>query len=506
LSTSPNGAPNNNAATVTSHRPPNRRWIIFWLILGAALAILLLVDSISTYFFVSHAIVLDRARRDLTRISAEVEHKMQLQHPSNQQEVKALLDSIVEEHEHLLWLDLDWPDGSLKVQTTGHPSVTFTGIDVHSRLREHLEIVTTTHTNTGDAVVAMYMIHAFAGAHSRPHGPMDAPPPSEDQMAHHMDREPFPILQAAMSTSGMGAEFWPIRRNLIIDCSAALALLAAVVIAVLRLRNYVRARELEQQLQIARQVQQSLLFGGDSNSRHVQVAAECIPAWHVGGDFYDSFSTQSDDFAVVVGDVSGKGVPAALLAGLIHGAVRSSNWTASPEKHERACQRLNQLLLERASGERYATMFWGYYDPISRRLHYINCGHCPPLLLHQGKSGFEVTRLDEGGTVVGLLPAAFYHQASVAIEPGDTLVAYSDGIAEANNPREEEFGEQRLIEAVKLHWSTPVEELRDAVLESVRQFAEGVPAADDLTLLIARFEATPAERADLAEEAQLTAT
>jgi hypothetical protein len=488
-----------------SRRAPNQRWILVWLALGAGLAVLLLFDSISTYFFVSRAIVIDRVKRDLTRISAQVEHKMQTQHPRTAPEIKTLLTSIEEEHEHLLWLDLRWPDGSLTVETSEHPNVTF-GPGVGSRLRDHLEITTVTQTKAGEAVVGLFMIHARAGPHAMlPMSMSSMPPPGED-LAHQMAHEPFPILQVAMSMSAMNAEFWPIRRNLIIDCSAALALLTVSLLAVLRLRSYVRAKELEQQLQIARQVQQSLLLSGTSTSRHVQVAAECIPAWHVGGDFYDSFRAQCEDFALVLGDVSGKGVPAALLAGLIHGAVRSSNWTASAQQHEQACGRLNELLLERASGERYATMFWGYYDPASRCLRYINAGHCPPLLLHQGSNGMEATRLEEGGTVVGLLAAARYRQASVAIEPGDTLVAYSDGIAEANNPREEEFGEQRLLDVIQLNWSGSVEELRSKVLGSVREFAEGTPAADDLTLLIARFEGTAAEAGHQATESQLTAT
>jgi sigma-B regulation protein RsbU (phosphoserine phosphatase) len=117
-----------------------------------------------------------------------------------------------------------------------------------------------------------------------------------------------------------------------------------------------------------------------------------------------------------------------------------------------------------------------------------------------------VTRLEEGGTVVGLLPQARYRQASVTIEPGDTLVVYSDGIAEANNPQEQEFGEQRLLEVIRSNWSCSVEELRYKVLEAVREFAAGTPAADDLTLLIARFEATTAEAEFQATEGQLAVT
>ena len=512
----------NGRAQAATRRAISKRWLIVWMVLGAGLALLLLVDSIATYHFVSRAIVVDRARRELTRTASEVEHRMQVQHAASEAEVKELLTAISEEHEHLMWLDLRWPDGNITVRTKDHPTVSFAGMDVASRLRDHMEVVTTAPTSSGEAVVGIFMIHALAGRqppmaplamgampHSTSTPPSGAAMPIEAQSKvdgppGHRGHSPFPILEVAMSMSAVDAEFWPIRRNLIIDCTAAIALLLSTFLAALRFRSYLRAQELEHQLRIARQVQQSLLLSGSSTSQHVQVAAECIPAWHVGGDFYDSFRAHGEAFALVLGDVSGKGVPAALLAGLIHGAVRSSEWTASAEQHEQACRKLNELLLERASGERYATMFWSYYDPTGRRLHYINAGHCPPLLLRRNGNGVEVKRLEEGGTVVGLLPFARYRQSSEAIEPEDLLVVFSDGIAEANNSKEEEFGEERLLQVLRANYLSPVSELREKVLAAVREFAAGTPAADDLTLVIARFEGTP-EAGRQPAEAELAA-
>jgi hypothetical protein len=120
--------------------------------------------------------------------------------------------------------------------------------------------------------------------------------------------------------------FWPLQRNLIISCSAGLALLISLLIMRLRFRQYVRGRSLEAELEVARGVQRSLLPGGSERLRNVSVAAEFLPAAEVGGDLYDVFESADGVTALVAGDVSGKGVPAALLMGVIHGAVRSSNW------------------------------------------------------------------------------------------------------------------------------------------------------------------------------------
>jgi sigma-B regulation protein RsbU (phosphoserine phosphatase) len=146
---------------------------------------------------------------------------------------------------------------------------------------------------------------------------------------------------------------------------------------------------------------------------------------------------------MVMGDVSGKGVPAALLMGVIHGAVRSSLWSESSLLHESESQELNCLLCESASRERFASMFSCYHDPTACSLSYVNAGHCPPLLVRRNGGEVEISSLQVGGPVLGILPEAGYEQAKVEVSAGDTLVMYSDGLVEAANSRVEEYGEGR---------------------------------------------------------------
>ena len=208
----------------------------------------------------------------------------------------------------------------------------------------------------------------------------------DGQSARFRSREPlYKVVPAppgdavveAFSVYGSGLA-GPIRRNLVINCTGALALLATVVIAGLGFRSYERGRRLELQLEIARQVQSELLPSRTEAGEPVRVATVYRPAEQIGGDFYDVFRVDGDRTALAIGDVSGKGVPAALLMAVIHGAVRSSDWTESTAVHERESARLNRLLCENASGARFASMFWCYHDPRTRRLHYLNAAREGP--------------------------------------------------------------------------------------------------------------------------------
>jgi len=280
---------------------------------------------------------------------------------------------------------------------------------------------------------------------------------------------------------------WPIRRNLAINCSGALALLATVVIAGLGFRSYARGRRLELQVEIARQVQSELLPSRTEAGEPVRLATVYRPAEQVSGDFYDVFRAGDGRIAIVMGDVSGKGVPAALVMGVIHGAVRSSSWSESTSAHERESGQLNLLLCEKASLSRYASMFWCYYEPPTRRLGYVNAGHHPPLLVGERGHGIEITRLDAGGPVLGLLPAARYEQARCDVRPGDVLVLYSDGLTEATNPAGEEYGESRLREFLATADAGSPDDIRDAILASASPFLGTAPPRDDLTLVVAKF-------------------
>jgi sigma-B regulation protein RsbU (phosphoserine phosphatase) len=207
----------------------------------------------------------------------------------------------------------------------------------------------------------------------------------------------------------------------------------------------------------------------------------------VSGDFYDVFRAADGRIALVMGDVSGKGVPAALVMGVIHGAVRSSRWPDSAAAHERESGRLNLLLCENVSGARYASMFWCYYEPLARRLCYVNAGHCPPLLVGRRSQGTEIAGLDAGGPVLGLLPEARYEQAGCEVCPGDVLVLYSDGLIEANSPSGEEYGEGRLRQLLATAATGSPADIRDSILASASAFVGSTPLRDDLTLVVAKF-------------------
>jgi sigma-B regulation protein RsbU (phosphoserine phosphatase) len=187
----------------------------------------------------------------------------------------------------------------------------------------------------------------------------------------------------------------------------------------------------------------------------------------------------------VVGDVSGKDVPAAMLASLIQGTAHASDWTRSAADHNSATEQLNRLLCERASQERFASLFWGYFDTPTGLLHYVNCGHCAPLLFRPRSQ--SVLRLSDGGPVLGLLPRARFEQGVERLEQGDLLVLYSDGVIEAANAAGEEFGEHRLIAAVESGAHEEPSHIRDRILRAVREFTGSDVLADDQTLLAIRY-------------------
>jgi len=199
-----------------------------------------------------------------------------------------------------------------------------------------------------------------------------------------------------------------------------------------------------------------------------------IPPMRALGRLYDAVECQ--------------GLPAALVTGVMHGAIRSSPWSESTSAHEQESGRLNLLLCEKASGARYATMLWCYYEPLTRLLCYVNAGHYPPLLISDRGQGSKIVRLDAGGgPVLGILPAARYQQARFEVWPGDVLVLYSDGLTEAANAAGEEYGERRLREFLATAEADNPDAIRDAILASVSAFLGAAPPRDDLTLVVAKF-------------------
>jgi hypothetical protein len=462
-----------NQAFETSKARSERiyRWVTVWLSLSAAIALLLLANSIRDYFFVARLIATQQIRHEMSQRAATLERQLR-QDPTTR---ASAVTSLMEAGGHPVWTELRGLDGKVLEHAGGPAQRLFSDDEErnHSRNREPLyKVVATT---SGEVVVEVFPIRA-------PVNPLPASSPAQTGRPSPM------MLEMAMPLSDVDrSNFWPIRRNLFINCSSALALLATVVIAGLGFRSYANGKHLEEQLEIARQVQSELLPSLTEKYVGVELATEYTPAEQVGGDFYDVFQVKDAGTALVMGDVSGKGVPAALLMGVIHGAVRSSLWYESPSLHESESQELNRLLCERASRERFASMFWCYHDPTTRALSYVNAGHCPPLFVRRNRGGVEISSLHMGGPVLGVLPEARYEQAKVAVSAGDVLVMYSDGLVEAANSRGEEYGEGRLREVLATVIEKSADEIRGAILNSLAAFSGATELRDDLTIVVAQF-------------------
>jgi sigma-B regulation protein RsbU (phosphoserine phosphatase) len=324
----------------------------------------------------------------------------------------------------------------------------------------------------------------------RPPGNRENPPPFRPDFDHG---PPGGVLEIGIYLDRVSRAFGLLEHNLIIGSLAALALVASMILIALLLKRYARTREIERQLELAEGVQRDLLPRPDLFSAVAsQFAAVSIPAATVGGDFHDVLQGEGGRLSLVLGDVSGKGLSAALLMGVIHGAVRSTDWTSSSQRHETATQRLNQLLCEKTAHERFASLFWCCFDPQLARLRYVNAGHLPPLLVHARQPGCPIDRLNEGGgPVLGLLPLAQFESTEIPIHPGDLLVIYSDGILEALNAQDEEFGEDRIARFVREASHASPGQVCDTVLAAIKDFLGPLKPHDDQTLMVVRLIPIP---------------
>ena len=263
----------------------------------------------------------------------------------------------------------------------------------------------------------------------------------------------------------------------------ALALEAASVLDNARLVERERERQrLEQELSIARDIQQALLPRGFRDFPHLTVTGVNSPCLTVGGDYFDVFPMGDDRTAFLIADVSGKGLGAALLTTMLQGAFSGMTTGADPA---RVFGHINRLLCEHAEVGRFATMFFGILDS-NGQFEFINAGHPSPLLLRRG----EVTGpFTEGSFPVGLLPEASYAAVRVNLQPGDTLILFSDGVTEAMDLEGEMFGVSRLCDVLSGQHDAPLDCVQKAVLESVDNFARGASQADDITLMLVRYRA-----------------
>ena len=266
----------------------------------------------------------------------------------------------------------------------------------------------------------------------------------------------------------------------------ALAADAASVLDNARLVERERERQrLEQEIDIARGIQQALLPRNFPDNPNFAVTGINFPCLAVGGDYFDVFPLSEGRTAFLIADVSGKGLGAAIVTTMLQGALSAMTLGTDP-----ACvfNHVNRFLCDHSEVGRYATVFFGILDE-EGHLEFINAGHPSPFLIRRGVAEEAFT---EGSYPVGLVPEAQYTAACLKLEPGDTLVLFSDGVTEAMDPDEQLFGVPRLKQVLTGQMECPLEQLQKCVLESVENFARGAHQADDLTLLIVRYRATAA--------------
>ncbi len=243
---------------------------------------------------------------------------------------------------------------------------------------------------------------------------------------------------------------------------------------------------LSSEVEIAREVQRRLFPQRLPEVPGLDYHGACRPALGVGGDYYDFLQPRDGCLGIAIADVSGKGIGAALLMAGLQASLRSQMGLLAGDPGD-VLANVNRLIHDASPENRYATFFFGRFDATARTLTYVNAGHCPPLILRSTNGRREVLRLKEGGTVIGLFPTATFRTATVRFQPGDLMVAYTDGISEAMNSQEEEWGEQRLIDdafgCVGMSARATVERL----MTSADAFAAGAPQYDDMTLVVMRL-------------------
>lgn len=275
-----------------------------------------------------------------------------------------------------------------------------------------------------------------------------------------------------------------VRERRILDFSGVLLQLAGEIGTVVdgsRLyRETLQRAKLESEIKIAGEIQRALLPEKPYPCGHCEVVATSIPCRAIGGDFFDYFDLSGGAFGFALGDVAGKGPPAALLTAVLQGIV-----AVHAHVHEAPAEtlkRINESLCRRAVESRFATLFYGVLST-DGRLTYCNGGHNPPVLI--GRRRLE--RLEKGGLIVGAFKEARFLEGALQLDPGDTLVAFSDGLSEALSPDDHEFGEERLLSCVQANRELSPQSLLQCLLGAVREFTAGADQSDDLTVLVLRY-------------------
>jgi phosphoserine phosphatase RsbU/P len=260
-----------------------------------------------------------------------------------------------------------------------------------------------------------------------------------------------------------------------------LATEAAVAIENARLyRETMEKARMEQEMRIAAEIQQALLPKGGRTGVYFKAAAASLPCRSIGGDFYDYVDLSDGSLGFALGDVAGKGPPAALLSAMMQGIFAAQ--AAGSDPPSQTITRVNLALYRRGIESRFVTLMYGALYP-DGRLRYCNAGHNPPLVI--GPSGFR--RLERGGPIVGLFEGASYEEETVTLLSGDWLIVFSDGVSEALSAAGDEYGESRIVTCVQNNVDLEPQGLLDAMFLDVRDFARGAAQSDDITAMVLKF-------------------
>lgn len=238
---------------------------------------------------------------------------------------------------------------------------------------------------------------------------------------------------------------------------------------------------MERELELATEIQQRFQPSEAPKMDGYEFQGISFSCYEIGGDYYDFITRHDGKMLIALGDVSGKGTAAALLMSSLHAAIHGQ--VAARSSLDEVVRSVNHYLADNTPANRFVTLFVAELDPRTGDLKYINAGHNPPLI---GRSAGTIEQLSSGGFPLGILPSAEFEVGETQLQPGEALVIYSDGVSEANNLKEEEFGMERLMDVVKRNLGASAAGMRDKVESALSAFTQTAPANDDITLVIVK--------------------
>ncbi len=291
-------------------------------------------------------------------------------------------------------------------------------------------------------------------------------------LAHHGDLNGILCLGNKLTRTSFSAE----------DATLLNVLSDQIAIALENIDLYqekLEKQHIQKEISVAREIQKMLLPYQIPKGKNFELSAMNIPSKEVGGDYYDFIQLDENHIGIAIGDISGKGIPGAMLMSNLQATLRASVW----QVHEPAevMKKINNQIANTTSSEKFATFFYGILDAKKMTFTFTNAGHNYPIIK---KRKGQYCHLTEGGLIIGVKTDYDYNQIRIKLDHGDTLVFYTDGITEALNPEVEEFGEQKLLDIIINYPYRTAKELRDRIYEEMIKFTQGESQYDDLTLIV----------------------